>query len=88
MDKNKELGDKFQKDLKEMVNALQENIPGIGIYIWSLNEDTQTGNTQHTIISSNVFDKLENGVSVGEWIYNAVNGDVKSYGLELLDKQN
>ena len=84
MDKNKELGDKFQNDLKEMVNALQENIPGIGIYIWSLNEDTQTGNTQHTIISSNVFDKLENGVSVGEWIYNAINGDVKSYGIELL----
>lgn len=86
MDRNKELGDKFQKDLKEMVNGLQENIPDIGLYIWSLNEDVETGNTQHTIISSNVFHKLENGISVGEWIYNAVNGNVQTYGLELLDK--
>ena len=86
MDKNKELGDNFQRDLKEMVNGLQTNIPGVGIYIWSYGEDTNTHNTQHTIISSNVFDKLGNDRSVGEWIYDAVDGDVKTYGLELLDK--
>ena len=49
-------------------------------------EDADTHNTQHTIISANVFDKLGNDRSVGEWIYDAVNGDVKTYGLELLDK--
>ena len=86
MDKNNELGDNFQRDLKEMVNGLQTNIPGVGIYIWSYGEDTNTHNTQHTIISSNVFDKLGNDRSVGEWIYDAVDGDVKTYGLELLDK--
>ena len=42
-------------------------------------------NTQHTIISSNVFDKLEDGVSVADWIYNAINGDAQSHGLALLD---
>lgn len=86
MDKNKELGDNFQRDLKEMVNGLQTNIPGVGIYIWSCGEDTNTHNTQHTIISANVLDKLGNDRSVVEWIYDAVNGDVKTYGLELLDK--
>ena len=87
MDKTKELGDNFQQDLKEMVIALQENIPNVGIYIWSYREDADTHNTQHTIISSNVFDKLGNDRSVGEWIFDAVNGDVRTYGLELLDKE-
>ena len=86
MDKTKELGDNFQRDLKEMVNGLRTNIPDVGIYIWSNGEDAVTHNTQHTIISANVFDKLGNDRSVGEWIYDAVNGDVKTYGLQLLDK--
>ena len=86
MDKTKELGDHFQRDLKEMVNGLQTNIPDVGIYVWSYGEDADTHNTQHTIISANVFDKLGHDRSVGEWIYDAVNGDVKTYGLELLDK--
>ena len=87
MDKTRELGDNFQQDLKEMVFALQANIPNVGIYIWSYREDADTHNTQHTIISSNVFDSLGNDRSVGEWIFDAVNGDVRTYGLELLDKE-
>ena len=86
MDKTKALGDQFQADLSKMVAGLQENIPGVGIYIWNYGEDPETHNTQHTIISSNVFDKLEDGVSVADWIYAAVNGDVQSHGLTLLDK--
>ena len=86
MAKSKENGDLFQNDLDEMVRGLQENIPGIGIYIWNYNEDPKTHNTQHTIISGNVFDKLEDGVSVADWIYAAVNNDVQSHGLELLGK--
>ncbi|MBQ6271701.1 MAG: pectin acetylesterase [Clostridiales bacterium] len=87
MDKTKELGDNFQQDLKEMVFALKANIPNVGIYIWSYKEDADTHNTQHTIISSNVFDRLGNDRSVGEWMFDAVNGDVRTYGLELLDKE-
>ena len=86
MTKSKENGDLFQKDLAGMVKGLQKNIPGIGIYIWKHAEDTKTHNTQHTIISSNVFDKLEDSVSVADWIYAAVNGDVKSHGLALLER--
>lgn len=85
MDQTKALGDQFQKDLAKMVADLQESIPNVGIYIWRCGEDADTGNTQHTIISSNVFDALEDGVSVAEWIYAAVNGDVQTHGLELLD---
>ena len=86
MDKTKALGDRFQADLSKMVAGLQENIPGVGIYIWNYGEDPETHNTQHTIISSNVFDKLEDGVSVADWIYAAVNGNVERHGLALLDK--
>ena len=86
MDKTKALGDRFQADLSKMVAGLQANVPGVGIYIWNYREDPETHNTQHTIISSNVFDKLEDGVSVADWIYAAVNGDVQSHGLTLLDK--
>ncbi len=85
MDRTRELCDNFQRDLKEMVNGLQTNIPDVGIYIWSFAEDAETHNTRHTIISYNVFDKLGNDRSVGEWISDAVNGNVRSYGLELLD---
>jgi len=84
MDKTKELGDQFQRHLKEMVNGLQKNIPGIGVFIWSLNEDGTTHNTQHTILSSNVFDKLESGKSVCGWMIDAVNGKINTYGLHRL----
>lgn len=86
MDKTEALGDRFQADLSKMVAGLQANIPGVGIYIWNYGEDSETHNTQHTIISSNVFDKLEDGVSIADWIHAAVNGDVQSHGLTLLDK--
>ena len=84
MTRSKENGDLFQDDLAEMVDGLQENIPGVGIFIWKYGEDPETHNTQHTIISSNVFDKLEDDISVADWIYAAVNGNVQSHGLELL----
>ena len=84
---NKTNGDIFQKDLKQMVEDLQENIDDIGIYIWDLGRNEETQNTQHTILSSSLFEKLESNKSVSDWLIDAVNGEVKSYGLNLLDKQ-
>ncbi|MBR4270155.1 MAG: pectin acetylesterase [Clostridia bacterium] len=86
MEKNKANGDLFQKDLKDMVSGLQTNIPNVGIYIWDYKADSSTKNTQHTIISSDFLVKLEDGKSIADWMINAVNGDVKTYGLHLLDK--
>ena len=87
MGKSKEYGDKFQRDLKQMVNDLQTNIDGVGIYIWEYATDAETKNTQHTIISSNFLDKLEDNKSIADWMIGSVNGNVKSYGLELLDNK-
>lgn len=86
MEKNKDNGDLFQKDLKDMVNALQNNIPDIGIYIWDYKADSSTKNTQHTIISSDFLVQLEDGKSIADWLWDSVNGEVKTYGLHLLDK--
>lgn len=86
MEKNKENGDLFQKDLKDMVNGLQANIPNVGIYIWDYKADPSTKNTQHTIISSDFLVKLEEEKSISDWIIDAVNGAVKTYGLHLLDE--
>lgn len=87
MSKTKENGDLFQKDLKAMVEGLQTNIEGVGIYIWEYAMDKDTKNTQHTIISGQVFEKLNGEKSVADWITDAINGNVQTYGLELLDKQ-
>ena len=86
MDQTKQLGDQFQKDLADMVKGLKASIPDVGIYIWKYDEDPETHNTQHTIISANVFEPLEDNISVGEWIHEAVNGEVKDHGLSLLDR--
>lgn len=80
-----ENGDKFQKNLKEMAEGLQSSINGVGIYIWDYNRNEKTGNTQHTILSSAFLEKLEDGKSIADWLYDAVNGDVQSYGLNLLN---
>ena len=87
MSKSRENGDLFQSDLTKMVDDLQKQIPGVGIFIWEYGMDESTHNTQHTIISSNVFDQLDSGKSVANWINGAVMGEVKSYGLNLLTKQ-
>ena len=87
MSKTKEDGDIFQKDLKDMVHGLQSNIEGVGIYIWEYAMDKTTKNTQHTILSSEVFEKLNGEKSVADWITDAISGNVQTYGLELLDKQ-
>lgn len=55
-----------------------------GLYIWECGINEETDGTQHTIISSNVFDRLEDGVRVIDWIYDATNGDISSHGLSHL----
>lgn len=88
MEKNKENGDKFQNDLKEMINNLQEKIDNVGIYIWNIESSEETKNTQHTIISSNqAFSlKFNDNKSIADWIMDAVNDNVNSYGLDLVNK--
>ena len=83
-----ENGDLFEADLKAMVSGLQENIQGVGIFIWDglpynpFNKKLDL--TQHTILSTSFTKDLSGDVSIADWIWNAVEGNVESYGLELL----
>lgn len=80
-------GDRFQMLLSEMVQNMQEEIPGCGIYIWDDVAQKEGHLTAHTGTGTKIFfEDRKEGPALVEWIRNAVNGDVKSYGLELVDK--
>lgn len=81
-----EMGDVFQNNLKDMVDAILE-LPNAGVFIWDgLDYYKKDFNlTQHTIISGTHFYKKQFGdKTIAQWVEDAVEGDVKSYGLELL----
>lgn len=80
-------GDRFQQILKKMVDDMQEQIPGCGIYIWD--EETQADGhlTVHTATGTKIyFDSKSRNPSIAQWLENAMNGNVESFGLELLDR--
>ena len=80
-------GDRFQQLLKKMVTDMQEQIPNCGIYIWD--EETQKDGhlTVHTATGTKIyFDKRGEDPSIAQWLQDAVSGNIKTYGLELLDK--
>lgn len=79
-------GDRFQQLLKKMVADMQEQIPGCGIYIWD--EETQADGhlTVHTATGTKIyFDSKSRHPSIAKWLEDAINGNIESYGLELLD---
>lgn len=80
-------GDRSQQLLKKMVTDMQEQIPNCGIYIWD--EETQKDGhlTVHTATGTKIyFDKRGENPSIAQWLQDAVSGNIKTYGLELLDK--
>ncbi|MEK3920784.1 pectin acetylesterase-family hydrolase [Paenibacillus sp. FSL K6-2393] len=85
-----ENGDIYEKDLVKMVADLQDNLPNVGIYIWNEIEKNKDGKnlTPHTILPSPNFygKKYSEDKSIADWIINAINGNINSYGLDLLDK--
>lgn len=86
MDATSESSDRFQNHLKEMVQNLQAKIEGVGIYIWNLEQDEKTTATQHTTVNfSTFFTPMSDGKSIANWMNDAINGNVSSYGLHLLD---
>ena len=77
----------FQGYLTEMVRSMRSDIPGSGIYIWSdPGEGDPNDITSHTILCSTDFYGRDHGygTTVSRWLLDAIDGDVKSYGLELL----
>lgn len=81
-----EYGDVYKKHLQDMVQALERDVPGAGIYIWELPYAQGSTLTRHTILTNDaVFEPMVSGVSIAQWMLDAAEGRVESYGLGLLD---
>ena len=81
-------GDLFQQALKKSIPDFKKI--GAYLYIWDGLKwyDASYNLTMHTIIvTPDVYSDLNAfDISVAEWAYNAVNGEMKDYGLDLVDK--
>lgn len=82
-----EYGDVMEANLRATVSALREQVPGSGIYIWDDLPYGETGTlTKHTILTHKaMFEDME-GASIAQWIHDATEGRVESYGLHLLEQ--
>lgn len=83
----KKEGDRFQAVLKEGVERLQNEIPNCGIYIWDKEGQKDGHLTVHTSLGTQIcFEKLQGSTSIIDWAYSSANGNIKSYGIDLLTK--
>lgn len=78
---NVSLGKTFQNNLEVMVNELLF-LPNTSVYIWTdvVDDDLLT---THTITMIDFVNKKYNGIKVSDYIVNVINGDIKSYGMDL-----
>lgn len=78
---NVSLGKTFQNNLEVMVNELLF-LPNTSVYIWSdvVGDDLLT---THTITMIDFVNKKYNGIKISDYIVNVINGDNKSYGMDL-----
>jgi len=78
--------DAFHTYLKEFAEGFQKDIPEGGLLFYNdfvINEEL--GITNHTIeLTKDFFTEIGGHGSFAKWISDAVNGEVKTYGLELL----
>lgn len=83
---SEEYGDVMEENLRETVAALQEKIPGCGVYIWDDIAYSKEGTlTRHTILTNPAVFRNMGGASIAAWMHDAVEGRVENYGLELLE---
>ena len=84
-------GDIFQESLTGMVADIRREIPEAGFYIWDcvpFSEEEGETLTRHTVlVSSYAREALVGDKVFLDWICDAVEGNVESYGLELVTEE-
>ena len=82
-------GDEFQETLKNNIPLFKE--AGVSLFIFDgvAWYDDPRNLTAHTIISTPVvwLPFEEQGQSVCGWLYDCINGNLKDYGIDLVNKQ-
>lgn len=84
---SKESGEQLKSWMDGMMDEVQETIPGAGMYFFDVPDKSQKGMdlTIHCIITEPVvYENRTDGVTCIQWITDAVNGKVRTYGRELL----
>lgn len=85
---DKESGIKFQKELKQMCNDLQQVIPNIALFIFDTPDENTAkkaeGLTKHCIGAADKM--VVEGITAAQWLWDAVCGNPKQIGLSLLDQ--
>ena len=79
--------EEYRRQLIEMVHELKELNPSFGIFInnWKLPLITQ-GGTVHTSVRDMQFASFtQDGVTMAQWLKDAVDGKVYDVGMELLE---
>lgn len=78
-------GDYFEQVLKDTVTELIK-LPDSGVFLWDGLSYSQHENfTMHTILGVSEFYELPfEGVTIAQWVMDAIHGSIKSYGLKLL----
>ena len=84
MEANPLNSDLFQLGLAAFVLEAGSELHSFASYIWEYGNMPDTS-TQHMIWVNNPLDELSGGISPINWLYNAVSGEMASYGLELLE---
>jgi hypothetical protein len=79
----------FGVQLKVMVRELKEITPDFGFFIYDWKNVLYTkGGTIHTAVREPYFYlKNKDGISMADWLSDAVNGNVKNIGLNLLEDE-
>ena len=68
---------------------MQKQIPGCGIYIWDEESQADGHLTVHTAAGTKIFfDSKSRNPSIAQWLENAINGKVESFGIESFDNKH
>ena len=80
----------FTRQLRDMVRALQKVTPSFGFFLYDWRRPVlYRGGTIHTMVRQPEFYLHRRGLpSMAKWLAAAVEGDIQSVGLELLEKKN
>ena len=85
---DKESGIKFQKELKQMCDALQQAIPNIALFIFDTPDENVAkkaeGLTKHCIGAADKM--VVEGITAAQWLWDAVCGTPRQIGMSLLDQ--
>jgi len=84
---SRESGEQFKEWICKMVEELQRTVPNAGMYFFDVPDKQQKGMnlTIHCIIGDKVaYENKTQGVTCMEWLWQAVNGNINTYGLDLL----